>query len=87
MLTAILISAALIFLTFSIHYVVFRQVSGILFHWGCPCYRGLTLAVASITLAHVVEAAAFATGFWWGDVVLGIGSFDRAMGESGVRVI
>lgn len=77
---ATFISIALIFLTLSLHYIVFRQVSAILFHWGCPCFRGLTLAVTAITLAHVIEAAAFAIGFWWGDVVLDIGSFDTVQG-------
>jgi hypothetical protein len=78
MLMASLISIALIFLTLTLHFIVFRQVSAVLFRWGCPCYLGLTLAVTAITLAHVVEAAAFAIGFWWGDVVLEIGSFDTA---------
>lgn len=78
MLTAIFISIALIAFTLSLHYVVFRHVSITLIVWGCPCYRGLTLAVAALTLAHVVEAAAFAVGFWLGDDVLNIGSFDTA---------
>jgi hypothetical protein len=79
---AIFISIALIFFTLSLHYIVFRQVSAILFRWGCPCYRGLVLAVTAITLAHVVEAAAFAIGFWGGDVVLDIGSFNTAQAMS-----
>ena len=79
---AILISIALIAFTLSLHYLVFRQVSGILFRWSCPCYPGLVLAVTAITLAHVVEAAAFAIGFWWAAVVLAIGSFDTAQAMS-----
>ena len=82
MLTAIFISTALIGLTLSIHYVVFRYVSVTLIKRGCPCYRGLALAVSAITLAHVVEAAAFAAGFWLGDAVFNIGSFNTAKAMS-----
>jgi len=82
MLMAIFISILLIALTLSIHYVVFYHVSATLIDWGSPCYRGLTLAVGAITLAHVVEAAAFAVGFWLGDEVLHLGSFDTAKAMS-----
>ena len=82
MLTAILISVVLIALTLSIHYVAFRNVSATLIAWGCPCYRGLCLSVCVITLAHVIEAAAFAAGFWLADEVFDIGSFDTAGGMS-----
>ena len=82
MLMAIFISILLIALTLSIHYVVFHQVSATLIDRGCPCYRGLTLAVGAITLAHVVEAAAFAVGFWLGEEVLSLGSFDTAKAMS-----
>lgn len=67
MLTAMLISAALILLTLTVHYLVLREVSVKLIQWGCPCYRGLTLAVVSITVAHIFEAGAFAVGFWFAD--------------------
>ena len=76
MLTAMLISAALILLTLTVHYLVLREVSVKLIQWGCPCYRGLTLAVVSITLAHIFEAGAFAVGFWFADTISHIGTFD-----------
>lgn len=82
MLIAVLISILLVALTISVHFATFRMVSARLLRSDAPCYRGMTLAVAAISTAHVVEAGAFAAGFWSGDAIFGIGSFqtDQPMG-------
>lgn len=79
---AILLSIGLIVVTVTVHFCVFRQVSIALHRRGCPCYRGLVLSVGSITLAHITEAAVFSLAFWWGDVILGIGTFEKAQDMS-----
>ncbi|GAB5373780.1 MAG: hypothetical protein AcusKO_02420 [Acuticoccus sp.] len=40
-------------------------------------YAGLTMSVAAITIARVVEALLYAGGFWLGDAVLSTGSFQQ----------
>lgn len=79
---AIFLSIGLIVVTVTVHFCVFRQISIALLRWSCPCYCGLMLAVGSITLAHVAEAAVFSLAFWWGDATLEIGTFGKAQAMS-----
>ena len=63
MLIAILISAVLMSVNTAVHYVALRRIADAVepaLHPG----RCLALGVAALTVAHLVEALVYASGFW-----------------------
>ncbi len=77
MITAIFIAALLLLLCTTIHYLTLRSVSHAIERRPAERYVGPTLSVAAITIAYVIEALLYAGGFWLGDAVVSIGSFQQ----------
>ena len=73
MLTAIVLSAALVATCTAIHYAALRAASRMSRPGEAPG-RALAMAVAMISIAHVIEATVYAGGFWAGTFAFDIGS-------------
>ena len=83
MIVAIALSAALVATCTAIHYAVLRGASRMSRPREAPG-RALAVAVAMISLAHVIEATVYAGGFWAGTFVFDIGSLKPSgQGDAG----
>lgn len=82
MLIVMLISAFLVALNTTIHYLAMRGAAAFVnpsLHPG----RCLALAVSALTLAHLIEALFYAGGFWLVVHGLGIGNLTAAPPDAG----
>lgn len=82
MIAAVLLSAALLAICTAVQYLALRPVSDVLAKRGWTVGGALALCIATVTLAHVIEAAIYAAAFLWASEGLDIGRLTAPQGKA-----